>query len=181
MREAGNKVVSVIEARNRHLLYWEDRLGGVSDQLITITGEDSPAYQEWIPQKIEGLIAAGNKPDLVISIGCTFMMKVCSEATRPLGIKTIVHLNPIMVDGTGMCGCCRVSVGGATRFACVDGPEFDGHQVDWDLVLARQGEYLAEEMESLQLWDCQNWLPVQGKGQYGKAESKPRADAAARA
>jgi ferredoxin--NADP+ reductase len=160
MKEAGNRVISVIEARNKNLLFWQDKLESASDQLITITGEDSPAYQEWLPQKIEGLVASGNKPDLVAAIGCTFMMKICSEATKPLGIKTIVHLNPIMVDGTGMCGCCRVSVGGATKFACVDGPEFDGHQVDWDLLLARQGEYLAEEIESLQLWDCQNWVKV---------------------
>ncbi len=160
MKEAGNRVISVIEARSRNLLFWQDKLGSASDRLIIITGEDSPAYQEWLPQKIGELVASGNRPDLAVAIGCTFMMKVCSEVTRPLGIETIVHLNPIMVDGTGMCGCCRVSVGGATKFACVDGPEFDGHQVDWDLLLARQGEYLAEEIESLQLWDCQNWVKV---------------------
>ena len=85
------------------------------------------------------------------------MMMLCAETTRPLGIKTIVHLTPIMVDGTGMCGCCRVSVGEETKFACVDGPEFDGHQVDWDLLLARQGIYLDEEIHSLQVWECQNW------------------------
>jgi len=81
------------------------------------------------------------------------MMKFCSLTTEPFGVKTIVSLNPIMVDGTGMCGCCRVSVGGETRFACVDGPDFDGHQVDWDLLMNRQRAYLDEEKESVKLWE----------------------------
>jgi ferredoxin--NADP+ reductase len=85
------------------------------------------------------------------------MMMRCSETTKPHNIRTMVHLSPIMVDGTGMCGCCRVSVGGETRFACVHGPEFDGHQVDWDLLIARQSAYLGEELYSLQEFDCQNW------------------------
>ena len=160
MKGAGNTVISIIEARNKNLLFWKDKLASSSDQLITITGEDSPSYQQWLPQKIGELVASGNRPDLIVAIGCTYMMKICAETTKPFGITTVVHLNPIMVDGTGMCGCCRVSVGGATKFACVDGPEFDGHQVDWDLLLARQGEYLTEEIQSLQAWDCQNWVKV---------------------
>ena len=159
-KQAGNRVISLIEARSRNLLFWEDRLRSVSDQLIITTGDGSYGARGWNPQKIEELAAGGEKLDLVVAIGCTYMMKVCAETTRPFGIRTIVHLNPIMVDGTGMCGCCRVSVGGDTRFACVHGPEFDGHQVDWDLLRARQGEYLTEEIESLQVWDCQNWVKV---------------------
>ncbi len=160
MRQAGNKVISVIEARTRKLLYWEDKLRDVSDELIIATHDGSYGPKGWNPQKIDELVAGGYKLDLVVAVGCTYMMKVCSDITKPLGIKTIVHLNPIMVDGTGMCGCCRVLVGGNTKFACVDGPEFDGHQVDWDLLLARQGQYLTEELQSLQAWDCQNQVKI---------------------
>jgi len=160
MRQAGNKVVSLIEARSRYLLFWEDRLRSVSDQLIITTVDGSYGDKGWNPQKIEELVAGGNRPDLVVAVGCTYMMKTCADTTKPFGIKTIVHLNPIMVDGTGMCGCCRVSVGGITKFACVDGPDFDGHQVDWDLLLARRGQYLTEEVQSLQAWDCQNWVKI---------------------
>jgi ferredoxin--NADP+ reductase len=90
----------------------------------------------------------------VIAIGPVVMMKYCSLTTQPFGVLTIVSLNPIMVDGTGMCGCCRVSVGGATRFACVDGPEFNGHEVDWDLLTIRSRAYTAEEQLSLEQWKC---------------------------
>ena len=157
MTEAGNKVISVIEARSRNLLFWEEQLRGVSDQLIITTGDGSYAAKGWVPQQVEEIVRGGDKVDLVIAMGCTYMMMLCAETTKPFGIKTVVHLNPVMVDGTGMCGCCRVSVGGETRFACVDGPEFDGHQVDWDLLLARRGIYLDEEIRSLQVWECQNW------------------------
>jgi ferredoxin--NADP+ reductase len=157
MREAGNKVISVIEARSKNLVFWEDRLRSVSDQLIVTTGDGSYAAQGWIPQQLEKIASAEERVNLVIAIGCTYMMMLCAEATRPFGIKTMVHLNPIMVDGTGMCGCCRVSVGGETKYACVDGPEFDGHQVDWDLLRARRGTYLDDEIHSLQVWESQNW------------------------
>jgi ferredoxin--NADP+ reductase len=156
MREAGNKVISVIEARSKYLLFWEDELHRASDQLIVTTGDGSYGAKGWITDRLKEIVS-GDKADLVVAIGCTFMMKLCAETTKPFGIETIVHLNPIMVDGTGMCGCCRVSVGGETKFACVDGPEFDGHQVDWDLLLARQGIYLDDEIRSLEEWECQNW------------------------
>jgi ferredoxin--NADP+ reductase len=156
MREAGNKVISVIEARSKYLLFWEDELRRASDQLIVTTGDGSYGAKGWITDRLKEIVS-GDKADLVVAIGCTFMMKLCAETTKPFGIETIVHLNPIMVDGTGMCGCCRVSVGGETKFACVDGPEFDGHQVDWDLLLARQGIYLDDEIRSLEEWECQNW------------------------
>ena len=159
-KENGNRVISILGARSKDLLFWEDRLRSVSDQLIISTSDASYGTMGWNPQRIEEIMAGGDKLDLVVAVGCTYMMKTCAEITKPSGIKTIVHLNPIMVDGTGMCGCCRVSVGGTTKFACVDGPEFDGHEVDWDLLLARQGEYLTEEIRSLQVWDCQNWVKV---------------------
>ena len=157
MREAGNKVISVIEARSKYLLFWEDELRRVSDQLIVTTGDGSYGAKGWVIERLKEIIDGGGKVDLVVAVGCTYMMKLCAETTRPLGIKTIVHLNPIMVDGTGMCGCCRVGVGGETKFACVDGPEFDGHQVDWELLLARQTAYLDDEMRSLEEWECRNW------------------------
>ena len=157
MREAGNKVISVIEARSKYLLFWEERLRSVSHQLIITTGDGSYGAKGWVNDRLEEIVDRKDKIDLVVAIGCTYMMKLCAETTRPFGIKTIVHLNPIMVDGTGMCGCCRVSVGGETKFACVDGPEFDGHRVDWDLLLARQGIYLDDEIRSLEEWECQNW------------------------
>lgn len=157
MKEAGNKVISVIEARSKYLLFWEEELKRVSDQLFVTVGDGSHAAERWIPEQVKQIIDGGGKIDLVVAFGCTFMMKLCSETTKPLGIKTVVHLNSIMVDGTGMCGCCRVSVGGETKFACVDGPEFDGHQVDWDVLLARQRGYHEEEIQSLQEWESQQW------------------------
>lgn len=157
MKEAGNRVISVIEARSKYLLFWEEELRRVSDQLIVTTGDSPYAPQKWIPDQIKHMIDGGEKIDLLVAFGCTYMMKLCSETTKPFGIKTVVHLNSIMVDGTGMCGCCRVSVGGETKFACVDGPEFDGHQVDWDLLLSRQKGYQDEEVRSLQEWESQNW------------------------
>jgi len=156
MRQAGNKVISVIEARSKYLLFWEDELRRASDQLIVTTGDGSYAAKGWITDRLKEIVG-GDKVDLVVAVGCTFMMKLCAETTKPFGIETIVHLNPIMVDGTGMCGCCRVSVGGETKFACVDGPEFDGHKVDWDLLLARQGIYLDDEIRSLEEWECRSW------------------------
>jgi len=155
MREVGNKVISVIEARSKYLLFWEERLREVSDQLIVTTGDGSYGAKGWVIERLKEIIDGGGKVDLVVAVGCTYMMKLCAETTRPFSIKTIVHLNPIMVDGTGMCGCCRVGVGGETKFACVDGPEFDGHQVDWELLLARQTAYLDDEIRSLEEWECQ--------------------------
>ena len=157
MKEEGNRVISIIEARSRYLLFWEEELGRVSDQLMVTTGDGSYAAQGWIPDQLKRVIDGGEKIDLLVALGCTYMMKLCSEASRPFGIKTIVHLNSIMVDGTGMCGSCRVSVGGETKFACVDGPEFDGHQVDWDLLLSRQRGYQDEEIRSLREWESQGW------------------------
>lgn len=157
MKEAGNTVISVIEARNRYLLFWEEELNSVSDQLIVSIGDGSHAPERWIPDQVTKIIDSGGTIDLVVAFGCTYMMKLTAETTKPLGIKTIVHLSSVMVDGTGMCGCCRVSVGGETKFACVDGPEFDGHQVDWDVLLARQRSYQEEEIRSLQDWEIRRW------------------------
>jgi len=152
LKQAGNRIISILGARSQDLLFWEDRLGGVSERLIVTTDDGSYGRKGVVTEPLKELLESGEKVDRVIAIGPAIMMKFCCKTTEPFGIKTIVSLNPIMVDGTGMCGCCRVSVGGETKFACVDGPDFDGHQVDWDLLFARQRIYLDEEKCSFEQW-----------------------------
>ena len=153
MKEAGNKVLSIMGARNKDLLFWEDRLRAVSDELVVTTDDGSYGRKALVTEPLKELLEGERKIDRVIAIGPTVMMKFCAKTTEPFGVKTIVSLNPIMVDGTGMCGCCRVEVGGQTKFTCVDGPDFDGHQVDWDLLFTRQRIYLEEEKKSLERWE----------------------------
>ncbi len=153
-KEKGNKVISILGARTKDLLFWEDKLRQVSDELIVTTDDGSYGRKGLVTEPLKELLES-SKIDQVMAIGPTVMMKFCAKTTEPFGVKTIVSLNPIMVDGTGMCGCCRVEVGGVTRFACVDGPDFDGHQVDWDLLMARQRSYLDEEKLSFEQWQCQ--------------------------
>lgn len=148
LKVRGNRVISVVEGRSKFLLYWLDRLETVSDQVVFSTRDRSIGNTRDVPGALRSLLASGERLDRVIAIGCTFMMYQAAEATRPLSLKTIVSLNPIMIDGTGMCGACRVSVGGQTKFACVDGPDFDAHQVDWDLLLSRRKAYLDPEADS---------------------------------
>jgi ferredoxin--NADP+ reductase len=145
MKQAGNRVISIMGARSKSLLFWEDELRRWRDRLIVTTDDGSYGRKGLVTEPLAELLASSEKIDRVIAIGPSIMMKFCAKTTEPFGVKTITSLNPIMVDGTGMCGCCRVSVGGVTRFACVDGPDFDAHQVDWDLLLARQRTYLDEE------------------------------------
>ncbi len=152
MREAGNKVISIMGFRSKDLVFWEDRLHNVSDELIVTTDDGSYGRKGVVTVPLKELLEGDEKIDRVVAIGPTVMMKFSSLTTQPFGVKTIVSLNPIMVDGTGMCGVCRVEVGGVTKFTCVDGPDFDGHQVDWDLLMARQRIYLDEEKRSLELW-----------------------------
>jgi len=155
MREKGNKVISIMGARNKDLIFWEDELRSVSDQLIVTTDDGSYARKGLVTEPLKELLEGSDTVDRVIAIGPSIMMKFCAKTTLPFRVKTIVSLNPIMVDGTGMCGCCRVSVGGETKFACVDGPDFDAHQVDWDLLFARQRIYLDEEKCSFEQWQSQ--------------------------
>jgi ferredoxin--NADP+ reductase len=155
LKEGGNKIISILGARSKDLLFWEDELRGVSDQLIVTTDDGSYARKGLVTEPLKELLEGDEKIDRVVAIGPSIMMKFCSLTTAPFGVKTIVSLNPIMVDGTGMCGCCRVSVADKTKFACVDGPEFDGHQVDWDSLFNRQRSYLEEEKLSLEQWQCQ--------------------------
>ena len=151
MRKAGNRVISIMGFRTKNLVFWQEQLGSVSDELIVTTDDGSYKRKGLVTEPLKELLQE-TRIERVIAIGPTVMMKFCSLTTKPFGVKTIVSLNPIMVDGTGMCGCCRVLVGGETKFACVDGPDFDGHEVDWDLLVKRQRTYLDEEKESLELW-----------------------------
>jgi len=155
LKDKGNKIISILGARNKDLLFWEDKLRSVSHQLIVTTDDGTYGRKGVVTGPLKEMLEGGEKVDRVIAIGPSIMMKFCAQTTKPFGVKTIVSLNPIMVDGTGMCGCCRVSVGGLTRFACVDGPDFDGHQVDWDLLLTRQRIYLDEEKRSFERWQAQ--------------------------
>jgi ferredoxin--NADP+ reductase len=156
LRQTGNKVISIMGARSQNLIFWEDELRRASDELIVTTDDGSYGRKGVVTQPMKELLQGKEKVDRVIAIGPSIMMKFCALTSQPFGVKTIVSLNPIMVDGTGMCGCCRVSVGGVTRFACVDGPDFDGHQVDWDLLFARQRSYLDEEKQSFEQWQRQH-------------------------
>jgi len=154
LKKAGNKILSILGARSKDLLFWEDRLRSFSDQLTVTTDDGTYGRKGVVTEPLKELLEGGEKIDLVVAIGPAVMMKFCSLTTKPFGVRTVVSLNPIMMDGTGMCGVCRVAVGGVTKFACVDGPDFDGHQVDWDLLFARQRIYLDEERRSLEQWQC---------------------------
>jgi ferredoxin--NADP+ reductase len=152
LREAGNKVLSILGVRSRDLLFWEDRMRAVSDELIVCTDDGSYGRKGLVTGPMRELLEAGRPINHIWAIGPAVMMKFCSLTSQPFGVPTTVNLNSIMVDGTGMCGACRVEVGGQTRFACVDGPEFDGHHVDWDLLMTRQRIYLEEERQALEAW-----------------------------
>lgn len=152
LKQAGNRVISIIGARNKDLLFWEDRMRSVSDELVVTTDDGSYGRKALVTEPLKEMLQAGLKPARIWAIGPAIMMKFVSLTTQPFGAPTIVSLNSIMVDGTGMCGACRVSVGGQTRFVCVEGPEFDGHQVDWNLLLERQRIYVDEEKRALEHW-----------------------------
>jgi len=149
LKAAGNRVFALIEARSSFALYWEDRLKTVCERVLVISRDGSRGYKGHVTRLAEILATEKIKPDRLIAYGCTYQMMEVSRQTKPLGIKTIVSMNPIMIDGTGMCGVCRLTVAGETKFACVDGPEFDGHEVDWEEFLARRESYNAEEVEPL--------------------------------
>ncbi|MBI5183399.1 MAG: sulfide/dihydroorotate dehydrogenase-like FAD/NAD-binding protein [Nitrospinae bacterium] len=146
MKSAGNNVISIIGARTKGILIYEDLMRATSNELLITTDDGSYGRHGFVTDELKNLIDVRKIPiNLVVAIGPPIMMKMVCRVTEPYKIKTIVSLNTIMVDGTGMCGACRVSVGGRTRFVCVDGPEFDGHQVDFDEMIQRQRQYLTEE------------------------------------
>jgi len=157
LKAAGNTVTSIIGGRTRNLVFWEEQLRSFSDRLIITTDDGSYGRKGVVTEPLTELLKS-ERVDRVVAIGPAIMMKFCAKTTELFGIKTIVSLNPIMVDGTGMCGCCRVSIGGETKFTCVDGPEFEAHLVDWDLLLTRQRTYPEKEAHALK--DCK-WRAYQ--------------------
>ena len=153
--EAGNKVINIIGARNKDLLFWEDNLKSVSDELRICTDDGSKGRKGFVSDELKHIMYEEDIDiDFVFAIGPTIMMKVVAETTRPEKIQTMVSLNPIMVDGTGMCGACRVEVGGDTYFACVDGPDFDAHEVNFDLLMKRQRAFKDKEKFSTDRFLC---------------------------
>jgi len=154
LKEAGNHVVSIIGARTRDLLFWEDRMRAVSDELVVCTDDGSYGRKALVTEPLKELLEArGKEIARVWAIGPAIMMKFVSLTTKPFGIPTIVSLNTIMIDGTGMCGGCRVLLEEGAQFVCVDGPEFDGHKVDWDNLLARLSFYRDEERLAMERWE----------------------------
>jgi ferredoxin--NADP+ reductase len=151
LKEAGNEVVVIMGARSKDLLIYENEIQKVCDRVLITTDDGSKGIKGMITTAVKQELEQ-NGADMVMAVGPAIMMKSVSETTKLFGIKTIVSLNSIMIDGTGMCGGCRVSVGGKTRFACTDGPDFDGHHVDWDILINRQKTYLKEEKESFEAW-----------------------------
>ncbi len=150
MRDAGNKVISILGARTKDLMFLEDEVRAISDEVIITTDDGSYGIHGFVTEALKGLIEEGRAPDIVVAIGPVPMMKAVAELTRPYGIRTVVSLNPIMVDGTGMCGGCRVTVDGEAKFACVDGPEFDAHKVDFDDLKIRLTAFRSQEQESVE-------------------------------
>ena len=146
LHAAGLEVDMIAGFRSKEIVILEEEMKAVTDHLYLMTDDGSYGEKGLVTQKLEELIKAGNPYDLVIAIGPVIMMKFVAAATKPYGIRTLVSLNPIMVDGTGMCGGCRVKVGGQTKFACVDGPDFDGHEVDFDELMKRNSFYKEREM-----------------------------------
>ncbi|MBI2442038.1 MAG: sulfide/dihydroorotate dehydrogenase-like FAD/NAD-binding protein [Lentisphaerae bacterium] len=147
MRRAGNKLIIILGARTQKLLILERQMRALADDLIICTDDGSYGRKALVTAPLKEVCALNPKPDLAVAVGPPIMMKFCAETTRPYGIPTVVSLNTIMVDGTGMCGGCRVTVGGQARFVCVDGPEFDGHQVDFDNMMQRLQAYKKQEDE----------------------------------
>jgi ferredoxin--NADP+ reductase len=154
LKAAGNQVVVIIGGRNRQLVILEEEMRAFADEVFVTTDDGSYGEKGLVIDPLKRLLGAGRRIDYVLAIGPIPMMRAVAEVTRPTGIKTVVSLNPIMVDGTGMCGGCRVSVGGKSQFACVDGPEFDAHQVDFDVLTKRNAMYRDAERQALEQHQC---------------------------
>lgn len=145
MKKAGNHLTVVIGVRTKKLVILEQEMRAIADEVIICTDDGTYGYHGLVTAPLKELCERDPKPDLAVAIGPPLMMKFCAETTRPYRVSTVVSLNSIMIDGTGMCGGCRVSVGGKTKFVCVDGPEFDGHQVDFEQLIQRLGSYREHE------------------------------------
>ena len=159
---AGATVIGVVGYRNRDLVFWDDRFRAVCDELVVCTDDGSAGIKGLVTDGLRQVLAAHPDVDEVIAIGPPVMMKACAEVTRPHKIKTVVSLNPVMVDGTGMCGGCRVKIGEGIKFACVDGPDFDAHQVDFDDLMSRLGRFKPTEQAALKKWEESCRMPGTG-------------------
>jgi ferredoxin--NADP+ reductase len=156
LKNAGNHTVAIIGGRTKELVILEDEMKEICDEVHITTDDGSYGTKGFVTQKLQELIDSGRKIDFVLAIGPIPMMKAVAETTRPYGIKTVVSLNPIMVDGTGMCGGCRATVDGKNVFVCVDGPEFDAHKVDFSLLDKRNRAYLVDEKTALEQFECRS-------------------------
>lgn len=152
LKESGAYVIGVLGFRTKDLIFWDEKFRNICDELIVCTDDGSAGLHGFVTDGIRKALEVHDDIDEVVAIGPPMMMKACSDATREAGIKTMVSLNPIMVDGTGMCGGCRVKVGEIVKFACVDGPDFDGHQVDFDDLMVRLRRYKEEEAAATKRW-----------------------------
>jgi ferredoxin--NADP+ reductase len=161
-KAAGNRVDVIIGARRKDLIILEKEMAALADNLVICTDDGSYGRKSLVTVPLKEFCEEPNKPDLVVAIGPPIMMKFCAETTRPYAVHTLVSLNTIMVDGTGMCGGCRVNVGGKVKFVCVDGPEFDGHLVDFDNMMQRLGAYKSFEKESWTQYQTQGTPRGQG-------------------
>ena len=152
LKAAGNRVIVLVDVKADYLLYWRDKLEPLADAFVVSSRDGLYGGADFVPRHVRDILER-EKIDRVVAVGCTYLMSGIAEATRPAAVKTMVSLNPIMVDGTGMCGACRVTVDGRTKFACVDGPDFDGHLVDWAELYARRKSYFDDEVRSLCAWE----------------------------
>ena len=155
LKEAGNHVISIIGARNQSLLFWEDKMRAVSDELIVCTDDGSYKRKALVTEPLKELLEAHKDISHIWAIGPAIMMKFVAATTKPYNVPTTVSLNTIMIDGTGMCGGCRVLTTDGAQFVCVDGPEFDAHKVDWDVMMQRMQFYRAEEQLAVEQWKHQ--------------------------
>ncbi len=151
-KQLGSHVLGIVGFRSKDLIFWEEKFNRYCDELIICTDDGSAGIHGLVTDGVKVALDAHPDVDELVAIGPPIMMRACAEATRSLGIKTTVSLNPIMVDGTGMCGGCRVTVGGEMKFTCVDGPEFDGHQVDFDDLMRRLRRFKTQEQQALEAW-----------------------------
>lgn len=163
LTQCGNTTISILGARTQELILLQEEMKRVSTEVLSVTDDGSSGTKGLVTDELKRLIDEGRSIDRVIAIGPPVMMKAVADLTRPHGIKTVVSMNPIMIDGTGMCGACRVKVGEQMKFACVDGPEFDGHAVDFEGLLNRLKTYIPEEQESREKWMREHMEPCQLK------------------
>lgn len=148
-KAAGNKLIVIMGARNKELLIFEDKMRAIADELVIMTDDGSAGRKGLVTEPLKEYCEQNPKPDEVVAIGPPIMMKFCAATTKPYDVHTVVSLNTIMIDGTGMCGCCRVTVDGKTQFVCVDGPEFDGHLVDFDNMMLRMRSFKSREQDDM--------------------------------